>query len=274
MKNLVPRFVLLSFVLAGLFSVSANAQDEYKEEYNKALEAQKAKNYTLAYTHYEKAAQMASAAGDESIAQKSHVMCAKLAKVNGTAQYKAEDYAGALATFEAGIAHEPKYMPNLYMKGLTQKAMGNTDEALGTFLAETKGSDNKTGRTAAKAIRSHFGAQASAIVSKENISGAEADQALALLDELQTKYEQTPDANSLFYRGLALKAKADYASCVNVMDSAVDIHRGGNTDKAKLFFTKGECLMMAGDNDAAKIAFGKAKFGSYAKPAQHFIETL
>lgn len=254
--------------------MSAAAQDEYKEEYNKALEAQAAKNYTLAYTHYEKAATLAKAAGDADIAEKSHVMCAKLAKVNGTAQYKAEKYAEALATFEAGLKHEPKYTPNLYMKGLTLKALGREDEALAAYLETSKGSDAKTARTATKAIRSYFTANVSEIVSKENIGSSDADRALAMLDEMETKYEQEPDANSLFYRGLALKAKGQYDACISTMDSAVEVHRGGATDKAKLYFTKGECLMMSGDNDGAKLAFGKAKFGSYAKSAQHFIDTL
>ncbi len=274
MKNLVPKFVLLSFLLAGLFSVSAIAQDEYKEEYNKALEAQKAKNYTLAYTHYAKAATLAQAAGAADIVSKSNVMSAKLAKINGTAQYKAEDYEGALATFEAGIKHEPKYMSNLYMKGLTLKSLGRMDDALAVFLETSKGTDNKVARTAMKAIRGHFTSAASEIVAQENIRASDADRAIALLDEMETKYEQEPDANSLFYRGLALKAKGNYSSCVTTMDSAVAVHRGGATDKAKLYFTKGECLMAAGDNVAAKEAFGNAKFGSYRKPAQHFIDTL
>ncbi|MCB0720486.1 MAG: hypothetical protein KDD65_18715 [Bacteroidetes bacterium] len=275
MKYLVPRILLLlSVVATGLYAAPAFAQDEYKEAYNAALESQKAKDYVQAYKDYEKAATLADKAGDKDIAEKARVMCAKLAKVNGTAQFKAEQYEAALATFEAGIKHEPKYDANVYMKGLTLSKLGRDDEALAAYLEASKSNDTKTARTAAKALRSYFTAAASEIVAKENISASDADRAIAYLDRMENEFEQEPDANSLFYRGLALKAKGQYADCVTTMDSAVDVHRGGATDKAKLFFTKGECLMLAGDNDAAKIAFGKAKFGSYAKPAQHFIDTL
>lgn len=250
----------------------ASAQ-EYKETYNAAIAAAEAKNYVDAFAKYEQAAKEAAAAGDEDIAKKAHIMCAKLAKINGTNAYKSGDFAGALATFEAGLTHEPTYMPNMYMKGLAQKKLGNVEEAMATLAATAEGPDGKTGRVAAKAIRDHYHAEASKLAAKDNMSTAEAGQVRALIAKMQ-EFGQDPDANSHFYLGLAAKAEGKYAEAVTHADAALAAHRGSRSDKAKLFFLKGESLLSQGNKDAAKTAFAEAAFGSYKASAEHYLETL
>lgn len=264
--------LILALALATGFAGTASAQ-EYKETYNAAIEAAKAKNYADAFSKYELAAQQATAAGDSDIAKKAHIMCAKIAKVTGTAAYKEGNFDKALADFDAGLKHEPAYMPNMYMKGLTQKKLGDIDGAMATLMETANGADGKTARTAANAIRDHYHAEASKIASKDAMSGADAAQVRELIAKMQ-EFGQEPDANSHYYLGLAAKAEGKYEEGITHADDAIGMHRGSRSDKAKLYFLKGECLMLQGNNDAAKTAFAEAAYGSYRASAQHYIETL
>ena len=264
--------LILALAIVTGFAGTASAQD-YAETYNAAIAAAEAKNYAEAFKKYELAAQQATAAGEKDIATKSHIMCAKIAKITGTEAYKAGNYTKALADFEAGLKHEASYMPNLYMKGMTQKKLGDVDGAMTSLMQTANGADGKTGRTAAKAIRDHFHAEASQLASKETMSKADAAQVRELLAKMQ-EYGQEPDANTHYYLGLAAKAEGKYAEGIAHADSAIEAHRGSRSDKAKLYFLKGECLMLQGNNNDAKAAFSEAAYGSYKASAQHYIETL
>ncbi len=57
-------------------------------------------------------------------------------------------------------------------------------------------------------------------------------------------------------------------------DQALELHRGSRSDKAKIYFVKGESLVGLGDSDGAKEAFQNAAVGTYRASAQHYLETL
>jgi hypothetical protein len=264
--------IILALAIATGYSGVVSAQ-EYRETYNAAIAAAEAKNFSDAYAKYELAAQQAEAAGDADIAKKSHIVCAKIAKIIGTEAYKAGNFTEALAQFEAGLKHESGYVPNLYMKGLTQKQLGDLDAAMTTLAEAANSNDAKTARAAADAIRDNYHAEASQLAAKEPMLTADAAQIRSLIAKME-EFGQAPDANSYFYLGLAAKAEGKYNEAITFADQAIALHRGGRGDKAKLWFLKGECLVAAGNNAQAKQAFSEAAFGSYRASAQHYIDTL
>lgn len=263
---------ILALTIATGYSGVATAQ-EYKETYNAARAAALAKNYDDAFAKYELAAKQAEAAGDTDIAKKSHIVSAKIAKILGTNSYKAGDFAKALAQFEAGIKHEPAYAPNVYMKGLTQKQLGDLEAGMATLAEAAKSNDTETARAAANAIRDNYHAEASQLAAKTAISPDDATRIRELIAQMEA-FGQAPDANSYFYLGLAAKAEGKYEEAISFADKAIEIHRGGRADKAKLWFLKGEALVAAGNNAGAKEAFSEAAFGSYKASAEHYIDTL
>jgi tetratricopeptide (TPR) repeat protein len=252
-------------------SSSALAQ-EYKEVYNEALAAAGAKKYTEAYQKYERAAELAKAAGDDEVSSLSLKVLAQLDKIFGSRDYKKGDYEAALTSFNKGIAHNPSYMPNYYNKGLALKKLDRIDEAMAALKIAADGNDRKVAREADDAIRSHYHAEASRLLAKANPTSADADRALAQLAEMESF--TSPDADTYYYIATAYSAKGDYAQAVSMADEALKIHRGGRSDKAKIHFLKGEALMYAGDNDAAKAEFANAEYGQYAQSARHYIENL
>lgn len=273
----VARLLLLAFLVAALGSSAAYAQD-YKEAYNNGLEAAKAKNYDEAYAQFSKALEGAAQAGDSDVEKMAGKVLAQLDYRNGLKATKAENYEEALTHFDRGIAHYPTNAKNYLGKALALKKLDRLDEAMALFLqakevAEANG-DRKTARAAEKAIRDHYVYLASSTLSKmgDRTSRAEGEQALAYLQEM-AKYVE-PDADAYYYMAEAYKAMGEYDQAVAMADKALELHRGSRTDKAKIYFVKGEALMAMQDYEGAKAAFRKAAYGSYKAPAQHYIETL
>ncbi len=271
------RMLLLAFLVAAIGSSAASAQD-YKEAYNNGLEAAKAKNYDEAYAQFSRAVEGAKQAGDADVEKRAAKVLAQLDYRNGLKATKAENYEEALTHFDKGIAHYPTNAKNYLGKALALKKLDRMDDAMAMFLkakevAEANG-DRKTARTAEKAIRDQYIFLASSTLSKkgDRTGRAEGEQALAYLEEMQ-KYVE-PDADAYYYMAEAYKAMGNYEQAVAMADKALELHRGSRTDKAKIYFVKGEALMAMQDYEGAKAAFRNAAYGSYKATAQHYIETL
>lgn len=263
----------LALLLVGLVSTPVAAQ-EYKEDYNAAQEAAKAKQFPEARAKFADAAKGADEAGDDGIAKQARSVAAKIDFILGNAALKDDDFEQALGHYQAGTAIFPAYIKNRYGQGLAFKKMGRMDEALGAFrdVSEASG-DRKTSLAAAKAIREHFYFQASSAVSRKNPTALDADRAFAALTSL-TEYNLDPDANYYYYQAEAHRIKGDASASDAAADKALELHNGSRSDKAKIWFVKGQALVSLGDVDAAKVAFTNADFGSYRQLVKHYLETL
>ncbi|NIP53397.1 hypothetical protein GWN42_17115, partial [candidate division KSB1 bacterium] len=82
------------------------------------------------------------------------------------------------------------------------------------------------------------------------------------------------DSDVYYYLAEIHKVKGEFQQAISMADQALEIHRGSRTDKAKIYYVKGEALMSMGDNSGAKSAFQNAAYGSYKQSAEHYIETL
>ena len=135
-------------------------------------------------------------------------------------------------------------------------------------------SDSKTARKAETAIREHYLYLASSALSRNGArtSRADADEALTYLETLQAVVDANSDV--FYYLAEIHKVKGEFQDAISMADQALGIHRGSRTDKAKIFYVKGEALMSLGNNSGAKSAFQNAAYGSYKQSAEHFLETL
>ena len=263
--------LLMAFLMAGMSASSALAQD-YKKKFNAGLEAYKTSNFLQARTNFAEAATGAANAGDSEIAQKSKNAAAQMDYKLGNAAIKAGNFDQALTHYKAGQAIFAGYVLNKYGEGLALKKLGRLDEALTAWNDVAKSNNRKAARTAEKAIRDHFYFQASSAVSKNNATGADADRAVAALKASEQYLE--PDADYYYYTAVAHNIKGNTGACISNANKALDMHKGSKTDKAKIYFVKGEALMYSGDTEGAKAAFANATYGSYRQSAQHYLDTL
>lgn len=279
MKTLT-RILMLLVLTAGV-TVAAQAQDdqEYKKAYNSGLEAAQAKNYDQAYEAFGRAASLAQQAGDADVEQRARKIMTQIDYARGTSDLKAENWAAAVEDFNKGIANDASYAKNYYGKALALKNQDKWAEALPLYkqaieVAQAEGA-SQVAQQATAAIRDQFVFLASSSLSGENGNPTRsgATQALATLEEAETHLSE-PDADIFYYRAEAYKVLGEYDQSVAMADRALELHRGSKSDKAKIYFVKGESLMLSGENDAAKLAFQEAVFGNFKASAQHYLETL
>lgn len=277
-KTRIPFLAALLIAgLIGFSSTTATAQ-EYKETYNEARDAAMAKDYQLALDKYVEAANGAAAEGDEEVERTAKRVVGQLTYILGRGQLQAENFDAALAYFEQGIEYYPSNAQNYLARASTLKKLDRMDEAVAAFAqtmeVATAGSDTKTARQAEEAIRGHFIFLASSALSRNGArtGTADAEEAMGHIEELLQYVEA--DADTYYYTAESQKVKGQFADAIASADQALAIHRGSRTDKAKIYFVKGEALMNTGQIDDAKEAFRNAAYGNYRASAEHYIETL
>lgn len=269
---------LALILTVSLFAIAPAAAQDYKEAYNAALEAANAKDYQLALDKFAEAADGAQAEGDEDVERRARKVIAQLRYNFGLAEIKRENYEAAIAQFEDGIEQYPTNAKNYLARGTALKKMDRMDDAIAAYAEAMQvgnaNGDSQTARKAEDQIRQQFIYMASSALNRTGNAPTRsaAEEALEHLDTLENFVEA--DSDVLYYRAEANKALGNLDLAVELADQALEMHRGSNTDKAKIFFVKGEALMQAGDIPAAKAAFQNATYGSYRAPAEHYIETL
>ncbi len=279
----ISRFAvptLLLFVLVALPSVAQETKTVIKEgqdhkiKYNEALEFAKNKQINQAYDAFSEAAELAEAAGDTDIVDRSMKIMAQIDYRRGVQAYKNEDYAGSLAEHQKGIEHFNDYVPNHYGKAKAFQKMDRFDEALPIFQAVMQMDDRKSANLAEKTLRDHYVYIASSALSSNGSTPnrTNAQTALDALEELELYVE--PDADVYYYRAEAHKALGQYGEAIEMADQALALHKSSRSDKAKIYFVKGEALMFQGNNTEATDAFTNALFGDYKALAQHYLDEL
>lgn len=268
--------ILLASIMM-LTPMLASAQ-EYKEVFNSAREAALAKDYPTALTKYIEAADGASAEGDADVERNARKVIGQLTYLLGRGELQKEAYDAAMSYFDMGIENYPSNAKNYLARASTLKRMDRMDDAIAAFAqtmeVATAGSDTQTARQAEEAIRGHYIYQASTALSRNgNTTGpADADEAMTHIEAMLQFVDA--DADVYYYTAESHKVKGEYADAVASADQALEMHRGSRTDKAKIYFVKGEALMNQGQVAEAKDAFQNAAYGNYRASAEHYIETL
>ena len=123
--------------------------------------------------------------------------------------------------------------------------------------------NSKTVSAARNTIRGHFIYIASSNLS-DNPTRTNAQTALDSIDEMLLYIDA--DADTYYYQAEANKTMGNYTEAISLADQALDAHKGGARDKAKIYFVKGEALMFSGANSEAAEAFGNALYGFLCAP--------
>ena len=240
-------------------------------KYNEALAFAKDKDYTKAYAAFEEAIPLAEAAGDQGIVDRSNKVLAQLDNSYGTRSFKAGNFEEALAHHEKGISRKNDYVPNHYGKAKALEKLGRWDESVILLQGVMGMGDRKSSGAAEKTIRGHYTYIASTKLS-ENPSRTDAQEALDSIDEMLGYVDA--NADTYYYQAEANKVLGNYSDAISLADQALGAHRGSRTDKAKIYFVKGEALMYSGSTSAATEAFNNALYGNYKPLAQHYIDEL
>lgn len=274
----ISILVMALAVTVAFIGIAPAYAQEYKETFNAGLEAAKAKDLSAALGHFTNAADAAQAEGDAEVERRSREFVARIEYSVGIGFINSEKYDEAISHFENGISQYPSYPKNFLARASALKKKGDVNAAMAGFV-ETIGvaqaaSDSKTTRSAEKAIREYYIYLASSALSRNGTrtSSADADEALAHLETLQAIVDANSDV--FYYLAVINKVKGEFQDAISMADQALSLHRGSRTDKAKIYYVKGEALMSLGNNSDAMSAFQNAAYGSFKQSAEHFLETL
>jgi len=274
-KYLVLTLTLFAFTAGTALSQETKTVikegQEYKMKYNEAVELAKAKKYNEAYAAFEAAVSLAEAAGDDDVVDRSNKVLAQLDNSYGTQAFKGGNFQQALDHHQKGIEHLNDYAPNHYGKAKALEKLDRWDEAVVILQAVMEMGDRKSAGAAENTIRGHYTFLASSSLS-ENQTQSSARSALENLEEMLLYVE--PDADTYYYQAEANKIIGNYSNAIELADQALEAHRGSRTDKAKIYFVKGEALMYSGSSSAAAEAFNNALYGNYKPLAQHYLDEL
>lgn len=289
MKHLgkhIASALTLALILAGFGASQASAQDdaaakteELRKAWEGAVTAYQAKEYSKAYTQFERAAQLGNQLDDpkaKETGKRASQYLPRIAYAEGLQNLQAGNYDAAIAAFDKGFAKDSTYVNNLLGKGQAYQRMDRKSDALAHYVralnSAKRAGDGESTRRAEEAIRSHFQPQASELLADDNAGATAARNAIALMEQMQEHIEA--DANTYYYLASAYNILGEYERAIGLLDRGLEMHTGSRTDKARFYFEKGEALRSMGNIAAAKEAYRNAAFGSYKQPAEHFLETL
>jgi tetratricopeptide (TPR) repeat protein len=291
MQNQPIRWVLAALSFALLLGLGAtpvwaqnggNAQSSAKKEklkqlkqsFRTGLKAAKTNNHSQAYNQLEQALQLARDTEQGGAENQIMGYLQKLPKNWGNKAIENEDYEQALTHFDKGVTHAENDAYMHYGKGLALVNLDSTEAGLNT-LKQAIEVGNRTGNTrvtglATERIRDEFLAKASKALNAQDPSAAQADTALAAIDEMEQYVE--PNAQALFYRARALFEKRSFQEAISTAEAGLEQHQGSRSDAAKYHFIIAESQMNLGNKSTACQTFQRATFGDYKARAEHYLK--
>jgi hypothetical protein len=247
---------------------------QLKKSFRSGLKAAKTNNHSQSYNQLEQALQLAQDTDQGGAENQIMGYLQKLPKNWGNKAIENEKYEQALTHFDKGVkyAEDDAYMH--YGKGLALVNLDSTEAGLNT-LKKAIEVGNRTGNTrvtglATERIRDEFLAEASKALNARDPSTAQADTALAAIDEMEQYVEA--NAQSLFYRARALFEKRAFSEAISTAKTGLDKHQGSRSDAAKYYFIIAESQLNLGDKATACETFQKATFGDYKARAEHYLK--
>jgi tetratricopeptide (TPR) repeat protein len=248
--------------------------ENLKSAYAAGVQAAKQNNASTAYQKLEEALQLANETDQGGAAQKIQQYLSQLPKQWGNKALKNKSYEDALTHFNKGLEHSPEMPYMHYGKGLAlinqdqeEAAMQSLTQAM--TLGQEKG-DMRTANLAENRIRDHYVAQASQVLSSQNPTVSQADEALGYLETMRQYVD--PDARAFFYEATALFTKDQLDQAISTAEQGLEMHQGSRSDAAKYHFVIGEAQRKLGNMEAACAQFEQANYGDYSSRAEHYLE--
>lgn len=248
--------------------------NQLKQSFKTGLKAAQAGNHSQAYNQLEQALQMARDTEQGGAENQITGYLQKLPKNWGNKAIENEAYEQALTHFDKGVeyAEDDAYMH--YGKGLALVNLDSTKAGLET-LKQAIEVGNRTGNTrvtglATERIRDEFLAKASKALNSRDPTAAQADSALAAIDDMEQYVE--PNAKALFYRARALFEQGQFSEAMSTAEEGLDLHQGSRSDAAKYHFIIAESQLNLGSKETACQTFQKATFGDYKARAEHYLK--
>ena len=186
-----------------------------------------------------------------------------------------QDYEGALAKYEEGLALDPANGRNAYGRALALVQLDREDDAVAAFqqaiaLSET-GNDAETATASRRALGMIMYNRALGLLAANPLPEATAEQALPLLEQAEAG---EVDANQLPYQLARVhNVLGNYDEATRYAQQAVEENEG-QADMSAYYIELGLARRGAGDVEGARAAFEQARSGAWSGWAEHYLNEL
>ncbi len=220
-------------------------------------ESIKAKDYTKAIEHLEKAVEVGNKYEDIETAEEAQTLIPQILVANGGSLFNAKDFDGSLAAYQKALEMDSTNAKALLGKGNVLAQLGKVDEAVQVYeLASQNGEESE----AAKRISNLYKKQADACWKAKDMKGTLENA------RKSTEYVDNPAAERLI--GLSAYSLKQYKKAAEAFEAYLSMSPDAK-DKNDITLRIAMSLVSAGDNAKAcgyfKQLVNDPKNGEYAK---------
>lgn len=225
----------------------------------------------VAISEFDEAREVGGTSGDTQVQSRARGVLAQLYYQKGTMLFKREDFAGADAALNNAIQTNANYAKAYYQKGLVHKKdePEDLDGIMNWFdQAITVGTNVNDGTVVRQATES-----AHAELLFRGAKAIEQGQNSNAIEILKLSLEYNSESSDSYYRLAEASNKlGNRDNAIRYANQALSFEKGGNTDKAKIYYELGLAHQAKNDKGNACEALKKASYGSFRAPAEHKIE--
>ena len=238
--------------------------------YKIAMESYKQKKIEEAIERFIETEELAKKYNNSSIQEKANKIVPQLYMVLGNSLMK-QNPQEALENLNKAVELNPNLAKAYLSIGLIYKGLG--DEAnMKASLSKTmevgfSSNDIKTANTAEQVLRTYYFNKAIISLQAGNMAEAEAGfkSAIEYGSENPTVY---------FQLGKIYNSSKQYELAIKTLKRAEEFEKGGDVEKAGIFYEMGNAYIGLGNNIEACNTYKKALFGDYAEGAKYQIEEV
>jgi tetratricopeptide (TPR) repeat protein len=228
-----------------------------------------ARNFEQAVAEFDKAAELADELGNREVAQQVRGNVLVVLLQWGNSLYNDEQNDRAEEVYRKALERNENYPNPYYQIGLIERRRGNLDNALSNFdraiqlgLAQNRAN---VAERAEAAARDYLTFEGSKQIEEGNYRRA--------VQLLQRSLEYDMEHYMTYYRlSEAHNNLGNWSDAVSNANRALELNRGGASQRAKIYFELGYAQMNSGNESQACSAFRSASHGQFRAAAEHHLE--
>ena len=238
--------------------------------YKIAMESYKQKKMEEAIERFKKTGEIAGKYNNSNIQAKANKIVPQLYMVLGNSLMK-QNPQEALINLDKAVELDPNLTKAYLSKGLIYKGLGD-EVNMKASLSKTievgfAGNDIKTANTAEQVLRTYYFNKAVKSLQAGNMTEAEAG--------FKSSVEYGSENPTVYFQlGKIYNSNKQYELAVKILKRAEGFEKGGDVEKAGIFYEMGNAYIGLGNTSEACIVFKKALFGDYAEGAKYQIEEV
>jgi len=228
-----------------------------------------ARNFSEAVDEFEKAAELAEELGNNQIAEQVRGNILVVMLQWGNTEFNRENNEKAEEVYKMALERNANYPNPYYQLGLIERRRGNLDSSLEYFdrAIQLGRAQNRTNvvENAEGAARDFLTTQGARQIEENNFR-----RAIELLNR-SLEYDMN-HANTYYRLSEAYNQLGNWSNAVSNANRALELERGGQVARAKIYFELGYAHMNQDNETQACTAFKNAAYGGFRAAAEHHIE--